>query len=73
MGTLMPPPHCGQAGRTSPARPPAPSRAVPGYASPGTAPGRAGAAGRGYGRAGTCWSAQVLPSGSLKVTNEPHG
>jgi hypothetical protein len=26
-----------------------------------------------YGRAGTCCSAHVLPSGSLKVTNEPHG
>ena len=24
-------------------------------------------------RRGTCCSAQVLPSGSLKVTNEPHG
>jgi hypothetical protein len=34
---------------------------------------RDGAAGRGYGRGGTCWSDQVLPSGSLKVTNEPHG
>jgi hypothetical protein len=31
------------------------------------------AARSGYRRAGTCWSAQVLPSGSLKVTNEPHG
>jgi hypothetical protein len=26
-----------------------------------------------YGRGGSCWSAHVLPSGSLKVTNEPHG
>jgi hypothetical protein len=26
-----------------------------------------------YDRGGSCWSAQVLPSGSLKVTNEPHG
>jgi len=26
-----------------------------------------------YGRGGNCCSAQVLPSGSLKVTNEPHG
>jgi hypothetical protein len=45
---------------------------VAGYVSPGAAD-RAGAAGRGYGRAGNCWSAQVLPSGSLKVTNEPQG
>jgi hypothetical protein len=22
---------------------------------------------------GSCWSAHVLPSGSLMVTNEPHG
>src|SRR5580700_947181 len=28
---------------------------------------------RFYGRGGNCCSAQVLPSGSLKVTNEPHG
>jgi hypothetical protein len=26
-----------------------------------------------YDRGGSCWSAHVLPSGSLKVTNEPHG
>ncbi len=26
-----------------------------------------------YGRGGTCCSAHVLPSGSLKVTNDPHG
>ena len=26
-----------------------------------------------YGRGGSCCSVHVLPSGSLKVTNEPHG
>lgn len=26
-----------------------------------------------YGRGGSCWSAHVFPSGSLKVTNDPHG
>jgi hypothetical protein len=62
-------PHGGQAGSAAACVPVGAGGAVTSRPGLTGVPG----AGRGYRLWGSCWSDQVLPSGSLKVTNEPHG